>query len=390
MAGSIGAKQWLVAFIAQEEALSSDRAFIPGGSSAVTSARAAPAQEDANSGQEQSVIFQNDAPELTALSLPSNNLDFPVSEITLARIAPAKAPIDFTIMGTAFPDELEASNGANYAIFGLESDDDISGANGSDELYGEAGNDILDGKAGADTLYGGPGADSLLGGRGDDIIYFDADDPFIDGGQARDTLIGTSERDIIDFEPVSNSREITNIEVLRAGGGNDVIVGPRGGGGGALEIHGEDGNDIISLFGNNADTLNGYAGADLLFGGDGNDLLYPGAKADEIDGGAGVDVFYIGRGDGANRILDSDHGNLLALFHGWNNLSNYTGVSPADVSFSYGVQVSVSIGTASATFDPGVISSISLWDHPASTARPPAYTVHTYNWDDVSQTFQLA
>ena len=145
MAGSIGAKQWLVAFIAQEEALSSDRAFIPGGSSAVTSARAAPAQEDANSGQEQSVIFQNDAPELTALSLPSNNLDFSVSETTLARIAPAKAPIDFTIMGTAFPDELEASNGANYAIFGLESDDDISGANGSDELYGEAGNDILDG-----------------------------------------------------------------------------------------------------------------------------------------------------------------------------------------------------------------------------------------------------
>ncbi|WP_298628298.1 Ig-like domain-containing protein [uncultured Legionella sp.] len=57
-----------------------------------------------------------------------------------------------------------------------------------------------------------------------------------------------------------------------------------------IELHGTDGNDILSG-GNGDDLLFGMAGDDILNGGEGNDLLVGGSGNDILTGGGGLDIF---------------------------------------------------------------------------------------------------
>lgn len=73
--------------------------------------------------------------------------------------------------------------------------------------------------------------------------------------------------------------------------GNDLICG----GNGLDTISGGDGDDTIDG-GNGDDVINGDAGNDILMGGAGNDTLNGGADNDVLTGGSGADVFIGGTG----------------------------------------------------------------------------------------------
>ncbi len=69
----------------------------------------------------------------------------------------------------------------------------------------------------------------------------------------------------------------------------------------ASDIHGNDGNDLLSGGGGH-DVLHGDSGDDVIIGGAGDDMLYGDAGSDTLDGGAGAD--YIDGGQGSDDDVD--------------------------------------------------------------------------------------
>lgn len=225
----------------------------------------------------------------------------------------------------------------------------VAGAAGADDLDGRAGNDTLSGGAGNDTLTGGAGSDSLAGGEGSDLAIFtgalSAHDVSLVGGALRIVERATGDVDTVsadvetlrfagaDFAfsalagdappphgpgPTGGPDRIAGgagAEIISGGGGNDTLLGRggadtlrggagddvlKGGGGGDL-LNGGGGNDRL-LGGPGADRLVGKGGADTLIGGAGADRIEGGRGADLMKGGGGADVFFVRRGDGADRI----------------------------------------------------------------------------------------
>ncbi|NQV25636.1 MAG: pre-peptidase C-terminal domain-containing protein [Rhodopirellula sp.] len=257
--------------------------------------------------------------------------------------------------GDLLPDTLIGGSG-NDTLIGADSDDllnggdgndSIDGGGGNDSILGGAGNDTLNGQAGNDTLDGQGGDDVLNGGDGDDTINWsgdgDGDDTVVPGnGGDTLTVTGSGAADSFDIRQSGSDLVIrrgtssisipttglaAGIEnvVVNAGNGNDMItvgnlnqVGLL-----ALFVNGDDGNDTITAFGanigsvrfqidggagndtltgsDNADTIRGGAGLDVISGGIGNDTLLGGADDDSISGGDGNDV------------VDGNDGNDTAL-----------------------------------------------------------------------------
>ncbi|VVM48353.1 calcium-binding protein [Pseudomonas fluorescens] len=149
------------------------------------------------------------------------------------------------MFGSAFADQLT----------GDSQDNQISGGDGNDRISGGAGNNILSGGAGVDTLdyrtVSSAVAVNLASGTARN------------GEGATDTLSG--------FENVIGSSY------------SDTLTGDAG----ANELTGAQGDD----------RLEGGAGNDTLAGNEGNDVLV---------GGSGNDLYRFGRGDGHDRIVESD------------------------------------------------------------------------------------
>ena len=89
--------------------------------------------------------------------------------------------------------------------------------------------------------------------------------------------------------------------VIRAGNGNDNIVGTAG----EDQLFGNSGNDNLAG-GEGHDLLDGGKGNDQLNGGSGNDTLVGGSGDDRLAGGSGFDVFAFGKGGGNDVVLDFD------------------------------------------------------------------------------------
>jgi hypothetical protein len=173
----------------------------------------------------------------------------------------------------------------------------INGGVGNDVLSGSslnggAGDDRLTGTDQTDVLTGGPGQDTISAGAGNDTIEDGGDGPehdVIDGGAGTDLLAYDARKDALDVSltpPASNEDQITGVENLRGGDGNDLLFGSAGpntidGGAGNDTIYGGAGNDILS----------GGLGSDIVIGGAGNDNLDPGdAKVpNSVDCGPGTD-----------------------------------------------------------------------------------------------------
>lgn len=112
-----------------------------------------------------------------------------------------------------------------------------------------------------------------------------------------------------------------------------------GGGSGADILRGGQGADSI-YGGLGADFINGNLGADTVSGGDGNDTLHGGQGADSVSGGEGNDVIY---GDIGSDILRGGGGADVFVFNNIATLAN-TSDTITDFSREEGDKIELGIG----------------------------------------------
>lgn len=247
-----------------------------------------------------------------------------------------------TLNGLAGNDQLEGGDGSD-TLYGGDGNDSLSGDAGDDRLFGEAGddiltggdgNDVLDGGAGNDTLSGGIGTEGvrasgtdawrgfttagLIGGAGNDTLDGGDGDDYLDGGDGADQLIGGAGFDGVTYA-ASGQAVTVNLVTGQGTGGfaqGDTLSGVElvEGSNFADTLTGSAGADVLRGGAGN-DTIRGGAGNDYLIGGDGNDTLDAEAGDDYLDGGAGDDIliggadndtYFVGRGQGNDRIRNFD------------------------------------------------------------------------------------
>ena len=121
-----------------------------------------------------------------------------------------------------------------------------------------------------------------LGGNDHIVVRGDIASLFVDAGEGNDLIEGGDAA-----------------ETLAGGAGKDVIFGGLG-------------NDRLNGNGGH-DQLNGGGGADRLYGYAGNDILDGGSSGDRIEGGAGIDIMY---GAGSNDRFFALDGETDQLFGG--------------------------------------------------------------------------
>ena len=275
-------------------------------------------------------------------------------------------------------------------------------------IDGGVGDDNLIGGSGAETLLGGEGNDSIDGGRGSDVAFMGAgDDTFVwDPGEGSDIVEGQAGLDTMQFNAANVNEKIDlsangsrlrlfrdigsvtmdtagveRVNVAALGGadlvtvddlsGTDVVkvnvdlAATGGAGDGQADqviVNGSNGNDTISVAGNNgtADvsglaaavhltnaeppndtlTINALAGSDTVDasglaatsvkfennGGDDADVLTGSAGDDRVNGGRGNDLALLGVGDDAfvwspgdgSDTVEGQAGDDTMLFNGAN------------------------------------------------------------------------
>ena len=170
------------------------------------------------------------------------------------------------VVTSAGPDGIvEGSAGNDLIDAGYDGDpegDRID--NGDAILPGEAPNDdIVQADDGDDVVFAGSGSDEVFGGTGNDLI--DTSAPFSDSPLPD---LGYPGLFPADADP-ENDRDL---------------------------VFGGDGNDTITT-GDDADTIFGEAGTDVIDGGIDNDEIYGGDGDDTIVGGEGADTIFGDAGD---------------------------------------------------------------------------------------------
>lgn len=195
-------------------------------------------------------------------------------------------------------------------------DDDVEslvGGNDNDVLIGSGRGNTLTGNGGQDTLIGlgsplpqspqagSHVADKLIGGAGDDTLSGGPQGSIldtIDGGAGTDTVTYALRTDdiqiFLDKKVGQGEDDITWVENVISGDGNDTIVGDNG----WNVIYAGDGNDGVDAEAS-GDVVHGGDGNDRLWGGNyndtllgenGNDKLIGGSGADAMSGQAGIDT----------------------------------------------------------------------------------------------------
>ncbi|MBB4819807.1 Ca2+-binding RTX toxin-like protein [Pseudomonas alcaligenes] len=234
---------------------------------------------------------------------------------------------------------------SQIVVLGTAQADTLNGWAGDEALYGGDGNDLLDGGAGTNQLFGGAGDDTLkvattakgsllAGGTGSDTLFgsYYADTYAFNLGDGKDTVVETSTySNITDTLRFGEGIAASDIQVQKVG--VDLVFAHRNGSDQVTvknwfnttastatavdasrveRIEFADGSSwdvnqiqsqIIVLGTTQADTLNGWAGDEALYGGDGNDLL---------DGGAGTNQLFGGAGDDTLKVATTAKGSLLA------------------------------------------------------------------------------
>lgn len=239
---------------------------------------------------------------------------------------------------------------------GNELDNTLTGNAGANLLVGGAGNDRLDGKAGSDTMQGGLGNDTYVVERTTDVVT-EAVGEGIDTIESSVTLtLGDNVENLtltgssalsgtgnaLDNILIGNSGANTLVggagnDRLDGGAGNDTLRGGIGDDtyvvnatGDSVTENANEGTDTIEssitlTLGNNIENLTltgtaalsgtgnalnnvllGNAGANSLTGAAGNDRLDGLAGADTLTGGVGNDTYVLGRGYGADTVVEND------------------------------------------------------------------------------------
>lgn len=225
-------------------------------------------------------------------------------------------------------------------------------------LIGNAATNTLSGGLGNDTLNGGAGADTLVGGQGDDVYVVDniGDVVIEQAGEGTDlvqssvsyTLAENVENLTLTGSAAINGTGNALDNVLTGNGAANTLIGGAGndtldGGKGADKLEGGTGDDtyivdnaldiVTELMGEGTDTVRSSISytlpsnvENLILTGVGNrnatgnalpNVLTGNAGKNTLTGGAGNDTYRLGRGSGADTIVENDStaGNTdLALF----------------------------------------------------------------------------
>ncbi|MDB5433647.1 MAG: Hemolysin-type calcium-binding repeat-containing protein, partial [Caulobacter sp.] len=169
----------------------------------------------------------------------------------------------------------------NNIITGGAFNDVLQGLDGADTLYGGLSNDALYGGNGNDLLDGNEGNDALFGGDGNDTYRVDST-----GDEITETALGGSDTVLATASAYTLSDYLETLTYVGAGAFSGT------GSAQANTINGGANGDVLFGMGGD-DHLNGGAGADTLLGGDGNDYLDGGLGADNMDGQAGNDTYFV-------------------------------------------------------------------------------------------------
>jgi Ca2+-binding RTX toxin-like protein len=191
--------------------------------------------------------------------------------------------------------------------------DAVRGSFRADTLTGGAGNDTLLGYGGNDLLDGGTGNDSMAGGSGDDTYVVDSAGDVVTelGGDGTD-LVQAS----IHYILANHVENLTLVSATALNGTGNLLNNVLTGNNAVNVLTGAGGNDTLYGLGGNDILYGSYSGNDALYGGDGNDALnglyghdtlHGGAGNDTLDGSWGNDIYQFGRGEGQDRILESDN-----------------------------------------------------------------------------------
>lgn len=136
-------------------------------------------------------------------------------------------------------------NWARNVLKGGAGNDKVFGGNSNDRLQGQAGNDTLRGQNGDDTLFGQNGRDTLLGGSGNDTLNGGNGQDKINGQTGDDTLTGNGGADVFQFHSGGGNDTVTdfadNIDTIRFFGlGNTTQV---------MDMATQLGRDVVFDFG---------------------------------------------------------------------------------------------------------------------------------------------
>jgi Ca2+-binding RTX toxin-like protein len=217
------------------------------------------------------------------------------------------------VAGFAFDGRLNIGGNHDDVLTGAEKNDVLNGQDGNDQLFGFAGNDYI---------VGGKGDDYLNGEAGNDIYRFskgDGQDTIEDGAGIDKILLG----DGITLADLSLA-QVGNDIVINIGADDKIAIknfyvaaANR-----AEKIEFADGSSFslqnigAIVYGDDfANTLNGTANNDIIYGLDGNDTIAAGSGNDTIngdkgndivDGNSGNDSYIFNLGDGQDTITDID------------------------------------------------------------------------------------
>ncbi|WP_282445652.1 putative Ig domain-containing protein [Massilia antarctica] len=184
-------------------------------------------------------------------------------------------------------------------------------------------NNTLTGNAGANVLNGGAGGDVMIGNGGDDSYYVDSTSDVVteyaNGGL--DHLFSSVNRTLSANVEVLT---LTGTVAVNGSGnsGNNLIQGNSvanvlNGLAGYDLLFGGAGNDALSDNSAEANLFSGGSGADALTGGAANELFIGGMGNDNVNVQGGVDIVAFNRGDGQD-VLTAFGGNndTVSLGHG--------------------------------------------------------------------------
>ena len=320
---------------------------------------------------------------------------------------------DVTVTGGAGDDTVEGSdnndsisgNGGADLLDGDSGNDTLNGGEGNDTLLGRDGADVIFGDGGNDVIDGGDGNDVLNGGDGNDTIHTgnSAADEIVDGGSGIDNvttnvqhLDGTDENGIplnlvdqlsggagsgdtlflegtasIDINGLNFVQQFENIELGGSGVQNFVIGNgsvfetdhdarvAAGNADGSTTIDGTSaGNSVLvdATTLNEAITLIGGDGNDVLRGGRGNDLIIGDGDLsgsggnDVLEGGQGDDTFRMGENqlDGSDAIEGDQGSDTIEIANRSNGTAATIGAGVAGLEL---VKVLDDVGSQGQSFD---------------------------------------
>ncbi|WP_338473496.1 calcium-binding protein [Pseudomonas sp. MS646] len=230
-----------------------------------------------------------------------------------------------------------------------------TGNAGADNLVGFNGNDIIHGGSGNDTLDGGAGTTQLFGDAGDDVIQvaYNSRDNTLAGGTGNDTLSGGYFSDTYLFNLGDGQDTISEydpgyggLDTLRFGSGvqaSDILMRRTGFDLTFLHRNGTDQITVKGLFDgvtsntssvsqsviervefadgtywtwsdmvatglnqtgtDNADTMLGWNGNDIIYGGSGDDTLDAAGGTNQLFGDAGNDLIQVATNSRDNLLV---------------------------------------------------------------------------------------